>query len=123
MHGDGKKRILLVDDDASTRSGLSELLAAAGFQCVTAHSYAAAVEAMTAATPDMLVTDIRLEDFNGLQLVINRPRHVPAVVVTGFHDAVLQRDAEQTGALYLVKPIMPAELIAAIRRLLRLQGA
>lgn len=112
------KRILLVDDDPATRAGLAELFLIAGYDCVAVDSYRRAAAAMDAAQPDLLITDIRLADFNGLQLVIHRPPQMPAIVITGFPDAVLQREAEQRGAIHLVKPVAPRDLMAVIHRLL-----
>jgi DNA-binding NtrC family response regulator len=112
------KQILLVDDDPATRSGLAELFRDAGYDCVEAQSYRDAAAVIQSGRPDLLITDVRLDEFNGLQLVINRPREMPAIVITGFPDAVLQREAEQSGAIYLQKPVVPRELMTLIERLL-----
>ena len=53
--------------------------------------------------PDLLITDIRLSGYNGLQLVLRFPE-LPAIVMTGFADPVLERDASQAGATYIRKP-------------------
>ena len=71
--------LLIVDDDPATVDGLTELLESAGFQCEAASSYRAAIAAMRTSRPDVLVTDIRLEEYNGLQLVLNRPAGTAAL--------------------------------------------
>ena len=43
---------------------------------------------------------------------------MPAIVVTGFRDAVLQREAERHGATYVVKPVNPRDLMQVVDRLL-----
>jgi len=65
--------LLIVDDDRETVDGLTELLEDAGFECDGATSFEAAIAAMRASPPDVLVTDIRLQGFNGLHLVLRRP--------------------------------------------------
>jgi DNA-binding NtrC family response regulator len=68
--------------------------------------------------PDLLITDVRLDGYNGLQLVIKRPADIPAIVITGFPDAVLESEAVRTGATYMEKPINPRDLLQLISRVL-----
>jgi FixJ family two-component response regulator len=84
-------RVLVVDDDSATRSGLSELLT-------------------WRAT--------RLSGYNGLQLVF-RFRELPAIVMTGYADPVFERDAGQAGATYIRKPLNVNELLDLVREKLR----
>ncbi len=51
--------------------------------------------------PDLLIADLRLEGFNGLQLLHVNPRPIPAIIVTGYPDEVLQAEARKLGAEYL----------------------
>jgi CheY-like chemotaxis protein len=61
--------------------------------------------------PDLLIADVRLGPFNGLQLLISSPTPVPAIIITGFADPVLEADARRRGAEYVLKPVSPAALI------------
>jgi len=106
--------LLVVDDDPATREGLARMLADAGYRMLTADSFERAVDVLKSASPDLLILDVRLGDFNGLQLVATAPRPVRAIVVTGFDDPVLERDARALGAEFLVKPITRARLLAMI---------
>jgi DNA-binding NtrC family response regulator len=108
-------RLLIVDDDAATRSALVQLLTVAGFQCSEAGTYQDAVAQLQASAPDLLVTDVRLGLYNGLQLLLNRPRDIPAVVLTGFPDPVLAGEAQRQGAVYVQKPVNPRDLVDLIR--------
>ena len=58
--------------------------------------------------PDIVITDVRLGAFNGLQLAILardvRP-DAQVIVISGFDDPVLKEDARRIGATYLVKPV------------------
>jgi DNA-binding response OmpR family regulator len=103
--------ILIVDDDLPTRAGLAELLKGAGYRTIMAASFEEGVSVLRAAPPDLLITDVRLGSFNGLQLMISSPRPVPTIVITGFADPVLESDARRRGAEYLLKPVRPSELL------------
>ena len=67
----------------------------------------------------MLITDIRLGPYNGLQLVV-RARlanpSLPVLVVTAFHDPVLQAETERLSAIYLRKPVDAASGARGHRR-------
>jgi CheY-like chemotaxis protein len=111
-------KILIVEDDRATRTGLQELLRQAGYDTVAAADFRAGRHALERETPDLLIADLRLEGFNGLQLLHVNPRPIPTIIVTGYPDDVLQSEAQRLGAEYLVKPIAPAVLLSAIERLL-----
>ena len=73
-----------------------------GWHVVTAQSYAAAKARLEHRT-DLLVTELELGDYNGLQLALRAQGYnVPALVV-GRHDEVLEHDSEQLGSTYLRK--------------------
>jgi DNA-binding response OmpR family regulator len=109
-------RILIVDDDEATRGGLTELLRHAGYDPQPFGTFGEARTALASEPPDLLISDLRLDGFNGLQLVALSPRPVPAIIVTGFHDHVLEGEARRLGAEYLVKPVMPATLLRLIQQ-------
>jgi DNA-binding response OmpR family regulator len=115
--------LLIVDDDRATREGLARLLSDDGYRVLTADSFERALEVLKSKSPDLLLLDVRLGDFNGLQLLVTSPRPIPAIVITGFADSVLERDARQLGAEYLVKPITHDSLLAAIERQLPVASA
>ncbi len=108
--------LLVVDDDRATREGLARMLADAGYRMLTADSFERAVDVLKAKSPDLVILDVRLGDFNGLQLIATAPHPLRAIVVTGFADTVLERDARNLGAEFLVKPITRAQLLAMIER-------
>ena len=68
--------------------------------------------------PDVLITDVRLGHFNGLQLVVIRPATTVALVVSGFWDRTLEEEARRNGAVYLLKPVSGEQLIQAVRQVL-----
>ena len=112
------RTVLIVDDDPATRTGLSELLAGAGFAVVAAAAYHEAVTRLRTSPPHLLIADVRLGAYNGLQLVISRPSHVAAIVISGFADATLEREAHRFGAAYLLKPVNPRQLLVVVGQVL-----
>jgi DNA-binding response OmpR family regulator len=111
----GRKRVLIVDDDSATRSGLSELLNEAGYESTAVGTFRDALHILRTTPPDLLITDIRLDEYNGLQLVITAPRSVPTIVISGFADPVLESEARHAGAAYVAKPVNPAELLQLVK--------
>ena len=110
------RRILIVDDDDATRRGLVALMTGAGYIAIAASSLHEATEALDREGPDLVITDIRLQGYNGLQLLAMGNRPIPAIVVTGYPDRSIEADARKMGAEYLVKPIAPASLLAMVQQ-------
>jgi CheY-like chemotaxis protein len=111
-------RILIVDDDEPTRVGLAMLLEEAGYETITASTVPTAIKLLSEAHPDLLLVDIRLDEYNGLHLVATRPEPIPAIVLTGFADPAIEADARRLGAEFLLKPISPSVLTSLVRRVL-----
>jgi two-component system response regulator HydG len=111
-------RILVVDDDLDLMNGYADLLEQAGHTTVRCGSFPDARAAMKTNPFDVIVTDVRLGDRNGLGLLLDaaelRP-DVQKVVMSGFDDPVLRRDAEELGAVFLLKPVAPEALFQAVR--------
>jgi DNA-binding response OmpR family regulator len=104
-------KVLIVDDDKTTREGLAEFLEEAGYEAVAVGTFEDATRVLKTAPPDLLIADVRLGPFNGLQLVISTPQPIPAIIITGFADPVLEADARRRGADYVLKPVSPARLL------------
>jgi hypothetical protein len=74
----------------------------AGWNITTAHTYASAKSRLDFGT-DLLVTEVELGEYNGLQLAVRAQSSGVPTLVVGRPDAVLERDAEQLGSTYLRK--------------------
>ncbi len=109
-----RARVLIVEDDEATRIGFEQFLREAGYETITASTFEDGARALREDDPDLLIADVRLGQYNGLQLVATFRRPIPSIIITGFRDPVLEADARKLGADYLVKPIWPAE----VRRLI-----
>ena len=94
-------------------------LSGAGFRVSATDNYLDAKGVLMTQPPLVLVTEVRLGAYNGLQLALRARTSTPqvAVIVTsGYADTVLQRDAERAGATFAQKPLDAAELLAAVYR-------
>jgi CheY-like chemotaxis protein len=112
-------RILIVEDDRATRLGLQELLRQAGYDVLAAAEFRDGRRALERDAPDLLIADLRLEGFNGLQLLHVNPRRIPAIIMTGYPDDVLRAEAQYLGAEFMLKPVVPTVLLATVERLLQ----
>jgi DNA-binding response OmpR family regulator len=102
-------------------------LTGAGFRVSATDNYLDARNLLASEPPLVLVTEVRLGAYNGLQLALRArtsgPR-VTVIVMSAYADSVLQRDAERAGATFALKPVDPPELLAAVcRTALRAQPA
>jgi FixJ family two-component response regulator len=116
-------RVLIVEDNDATRTGLSELLKRAGYETHATRSFEEGIRAMREFSPDLLIADVRLGPYNGLQLLVTSPKRVPTIIMTGFPDPVLEADAHHLGAQFIVKPVAPAALIALVEQQLATRPA
>ena len=64
--------------------------------------------------PDLLIADVRLGRYNGLQLIATAPRAVSCITVTGFPDPALKAEALKFGAHYITKPIVAEAFLALV---------
>jgi CheY-like chemotaxis protein len=108
MDARGQSVILIVDDEADLAATCARLLRRRGYRVITVGSRAAALSALAAAAPALLVADVRLPDGDGLDVVraatTMRPP-VPAVVMTVRASEKGLTAARAAGAVgYLPKP-------------------
>jgi two-component system, LuxR family, response regulator FixJ len=113
----------VIDDDDAVRDSLAMLLEAAG---LTAHRYDSAeafLAAVDAAAPGCVVTDVRMPDMSGLDLLrrlSDRLDRFPVIVLTGEADVPMAVEALKAGALDLIqKPYAADAILAAITGALR----
>ncbi len=111
-------RIVVGEDDRDTREFLQEALTRLGHQvAAAAETGRQLVDQCRAHCPDLVVTDIKMPELDGIEAaaVINRDRPVPIVLVSAHHDENIFTRLDQTHILgYLVKPFGEVQLKAAI---------
>lgn len=114
--------VLLVEDDASLRGLLQEELALDGYRVEVASTVAEAISRARARSPDLIVSDLRLPDGDGLQVLRSlqvEGRTLPFIVITAFGTVDQAVDALQAGADdFLTKPLSTDHLRLKVRRLL-----
>ncbi len=111
-HGDETsditRSVMIVDDDVSCLTAIEQIVTLWGHATVTFTSFEDARAYLAHARPEVAIVDVRLGDYNGLQLVHLIQQKSPATrlfVVSGFDDPVLRAEATRLGAVYLTKPI------------------
>ena len=114
------KRILLVDDDATVRASLSDVLVMEGYVVIPANNGQQAIELATSAAFDLVLLDLNMPVKNGWdtfeQLTREHPL-VPVIVVTARPNQVFTAIGAGVGAL-LEKPMNIPALLRTIERLL-----
>lgn len=122
---DAVEKILVIDDDAMMRRQISALLAAEGFGTVEARNGREGVTLAAREKPDLVLCDITMPEMNGHR-VLEAVRadlaiaHLPFIFLTGWGEKEDLRTGMNLGADdYLVKPVEPSELLAAVRTRLK----
>lgn len=123
--------ILVVEDDAEMRRMLASALRRMDYDVVEAADGDAALgwlgpgvlEGRLERMPSLIVSDIRLPYFSGLDILEGMQlvaRHIPVILITGFGDAETHAAARRLGAdRVLDKPFEMSTLLAAVRSALR----
>lgn len=114
-----RRAILVVDDDLTLLDALERAFHEAGENVVARGSFEEGRIALRERAFDVLITDIRLGAFNGLQLAVlarDLWPDIKLIVFSGFDDQVLKAEADKVGATYLVKPVGSATLLDLVRR-------
>ncbi len=119
------EKILVIDDDAKMRRQIAQLLTAEGYSTIEAPNGREGVALATQEKPGLVVCDITMPEMNGhrvLQALRDNAATAatPFIFLTGWGEREDLRAGMNLGADdYLVKPVEPAELIAAVAARLR----
>ncbi len=115
-------RILIVDDESHIRSMMGATLERQGYDVQLASSGHEAMDIMEGSTFDLVLTDIVMQDGNGIALlerIRGREPHLPVVMVTAIHDISVAIDSMRRGAYdYLLKPFEREHLVGTVLRAL-----
>ena len=113
-------RVLVVDDDAEVVRLLEQDLTACGFTVLPACSGAAGVRLLRETPVDVVVTDLRMPDVDGLEIVRAAAESQPdakVIIITAFATIASAIDAVKQGAFdYVSKPFEIEELVLALER-------
>ena len=115
---DRPRRVLIIDDNLSLAENIAEILQIDGYVTDVAGSADEALSKTGPAIPDVVVTDYRLPDSTGADLLRQLDRmglNVRAIVISAYTDQATITDAENAGATFVPKPVDFAILGRAIR--------
>jgi DNA-binding NtrC family response regulator len=104
----GTGLVVVVDDDLSCLVAIEQILQHWGHETKTFRAFEDARAYLAHAKPAVVIVDVRLGNYNGLQLIHFSKQNSPDtqwLVVSGFDDPVLRQEAAKLGALYLTKPL------------------
>jgi putative two-component system response regulator len=124
------ERILVVEDDPLMLSALEILLEDEGYDVTTASSGMEAIEKAKAANFDLVVSDVRMAEMDGIETLTNVKKQQPdarSIVITGYASPDIPVQAIKLGVDdYIMKPFDDRQFVASVKRCLesfRLQKA
>lgn len=110
-------RILVLDDDENALEGLVEMLRDVDYVVSGVTTYDEAKRQLAAENFDLLISDVRLRGYNGLNLVKMCRAEFPdmaVIIISGYEEPLMQLEAGRYQATFVRKPIRPSELLAAV---------
>jgi CheY-like chemotaxis protein len=118
-----KQHILIVDDEAQIRSLLAEFLGRCGYRVTPVSTAIEAQAAVQADRPDLIITDLQLEDSDGLDMIAQLKATLPdtpVILLTGvLFDPKVARDVlSKKVSSYLAKTSSLARILEEVRKLL-----
>ncbi|MDE1179849.1 response regulator [Paraburkholderia sp.] len=114
--------IVVVDDEALTTDVLSFLLEQEGYTVFTAQNGRKALDVIASVGPALVITDFMMPTMSGLELAQALKTHdelksIPIILASAAQGSIARRHTDLFAAV-LDKPLSPAMLIAAVKRLL-----
>lgn len=116
------KTILAVDDHATVRMLLDDVLSEQGYRVITANNGAEALIAARRERPDLILLDVMMPNMDGLEFlrIFRRESNAPIILLTARIEEADRVIGLELGADdYVVKPFSTRELVARIRAVLR----
>jgi two-component system response regulator HydG len=121
-----QQKILVIDDDTDICLLLKRFLTKNGFAVEIAHNGRTGLERLDNFKPDLVMTDFRLGDIDGGELLVKikeRYPQVPVLIITGYSDIKVAINVMKQGAYdYITKPLFPDEILVTIRKALESAG-
>ena len=118
------KHILIIDDEATIRDLLAQFLTVSEYRVTAVPSAAEALEMARQDPPDLVISDLQLEDADGLEMIAQLKDlvpHAPVILLTGvlFEPEVVRDVLSKKVACYLEKTSSLARILETVRELLR----
>jgi DNA-binding NtrC family response regulator len=119
-------RVLIVDDEPDMLENCSRILSRLGYACSTAENGRAALRMLESERPDLVLTDLKMPEMDGMALLQHAHAtdpDLPVIVITGFASIESAVTAVREGAFdYLPKSFSVDQLRVAVERALRQRG-
>ena len=121
MHVGKKPRVLVVDDEQVIADTLARILDLNGYEASAVYSGTAAVERARSLQPDLVISDVIMQDMNGIEAAIHIRGFLPSCKILLFSGqaatADLLENARAEGHEFeiLAKPVHPADLLAKLK--------
>jgi two-component system, response regulator RegA len=112
-----RRKVLILEDDLAMADLYSVTLTAAGMEVTICNTFPEARNAVHRELPDVVLTDVRVGEFNGFQLAHLFRAMSPEgmiLVVTGHDDPTMRAEAGKLGASFLLKPVNMQELVSRL---------
>jgi DNA-binding NtrC family response regulator len=116
-------KVLVVDDESAITTTLSLILTNAGFQVSTANDGLSGLDAFRREKPDLLLTDVVMQEMTGIELAIQAKAMIPSCRVLLFsgqartHDQLAEARSQGYNFDLLEKPVHPEQLLRHIHSL------
>jgi two-component system C4-dicarboxylate transport response regulator DctD len=118
MQQQGNIQVVLIEDDTIVRHATSQWLQLAGYQVLEFEDGLSALQGIPIDFPGVVISDIRLPDIDGMQLLpqlLQRNHDLPVILITGHGDVDMAVRALQDGAFdFFEKPFDPDRLVEAV---------
>lgn len=115
------KKILVVDDEPDLLKVTLYRLEKAGYKVISAVNGKEALELITKESPDLVLLDLRLPLFNGMEVCLqakndDKLRNIPIILFTASSGSIEDK-VKQCGAQgYIIKPFTPEELFEKVKQ-------
>ena len=123
MKNNTKQHIYFVDDEPKIREVVSETLEQFGFEVSCFACAADCLEQLRCQTCDLLITDVKMPDTDGIELLTEAQRFapwLPVLLVTGYGDVPMATTAFKAGAVdFIEKPLDRQALLSAVKSVLK----
>ena len=114
------KKILLIDDEINVCTGCKRILEEEGYELDYELTGKDGIEKALKQTYDVIITDLKMPDINGVELikeVKKKKPDVPIIMITGYASVPTAIETMKLGVVdYIPKPFKPEELVASVQK-------
>ena len=108
-----RHHVVIVAQNPALATALLSWLGSAGYELAIVTTFVAA-KALLETSPALVISEVKLGEYNGLHLALRaRAAGIPAIVI-GPHDPVLQKDADELGAVYLTSVLRRRHVLEVV---------